>query len=412
MSRFGDTPEDWKAAGLSGDLAEVYATPAHPAAEIFPLMPDDELRDLAANIKGGQRDPIAICDGKVLDGRNRLRACRLAGVRPRVEHVETDDPLGFVLSRNLHRRHLNSAQRAALAVELLPMLEAEAKERQRAAGGDRKSAKAKAGGSVPQKVAGAVGEARDLAARIARTNKQYVSAAKRLKEEAPDLFEKVKRGESDVFRAKAKVNQRKKLAELEAYHAAHPVGAGAFLEVEYRPSWSARNEGTLRAEVAARPDFAARREEASRLKAEAERLRREAVEAERRHYDLERQLDRDIYSTVCAEHGPIVHLRFACYEVGEAERQRIEAIEDPEEQYQEILWLTLHCLDCGTKLTDRDEFVCCGWCNDHRGKTHCMDCGCPLSGDEADGWCKECDPPMASPPPGVAQDARGGGEAG
>ena len=58
---------------------------AHPAAELFPLMDKAELKELAADIKkngliaGIVRDK----DGVILDGRNRLAACRVAGVEPR-----------------------------------------------------------------------------------------------------------------------------------------------------------------------------------------------------------------------------------------------------------------------------------------------------------------------------------------
>ena len=91
---------------------------AHPAAEIFPMLADTELRALADDIKThGQRDPIVLLDGAILDGRNRLRACELAGVDP--IFVDGYDgsitPEQFVISKNLHRRHLSESQRALVA---------------------------------------------------------------------------------------------------------------------------------------------------------------------------------------------------------------------------------------------------------------------------------------------------------
>lgn len=48
----------------------------HPAAEVFPLMNPHDLETLTADIAdNGLREPIVLLDGKVLDGRNRLRAC-------------------------------------------------------------------------------------------------------------------------------------------------------------------------------------------------------------------------------------------------------------------------------------------------------------------------------------------------
>lgn len=81
-------------------------------------------------------------------------------------------------------------QSAALAVEFLPALEKEAKGRMAAGGGDKKSGKQIIAPPMPDQ-----GKARDKAAELAGTNRQYVSDAKKLKEESPEAFEKVKTGE-------------------------------------------------------------------------------------------------------------------------------------------------------------------------------------------------------------------------
>jgi len=93
--------------------------PAHRLAEIFPILPEAAIRELADDIVTcGQRVPIVLLDGQVLDGRNRLAACSVAGVEPIFEDYAGDDPLGFVLSHNLHRRHLTESQRAMVAAKL------------------------------------------------------------------------------------------------------------------------------------------------------------------------------------------------------------------------------------------------------------------------------------------------------
>jgi N6-adenosine-specific RNA methylase IME4 len=91
---------------------------AHPAADIFPMLDDKDLKVLAADIKAnGLINPIVKLDGKILDGRNRYRACRLAGVEPRFVdgYKGAMDPLTYVISTNLHRRHLSESQRAMIA---------------------------------------------------------------------------------------------------------------------------------------------------------------------------------------------------------------------------------------------------------------------------------------------------------
>jgi hypothetical protein len=71
----------------------------HPAADVFPLLPDDELGALAEDSeKHGQREPICLFEGKILDGRNRYRACEMKGIKPTTVDVNTDDPFAFVAS--------------------------------------------------------------------------------------------------------------------------------------------------------------------------------------------------------------------------------------------------------------------------------------------------------------------------
>jgi hypothetical protein len=95
---------------------------AHPLADIFPKMTGSELGVLAVDIKNnGLRQKITLHDGKILDGRNRYRACEIAKVRPAFEEFTGGDPLAFVISANLHRRHLNETQRGIVAAKLANM---------------------------------------------------------------------------------------------------------------------------------------------------------------------------------------------------------------------------------------------------------------------------------------------------
>lgn len=93
----------------------------HPYAKLFPLLPDDRLHELAEDIRQhGLRQRIIVDDQeRIIDGRNRYRACQMAGVEPELEpFVGTDEEvLRLVISLNLHRRHLKESQRAMIAAE-------------------------------------------------------------------------------------------------------------------------------------------------------------------------------------------------------------------------------------------------------------------------------------------------------
>lgn len=95
----------------------------HPAADIFPMMATAAFNELKEDIRQhGQRDYIVLFEGRVLDGRNRLKACQELGIEPDVgELEECKDPVAFVVSKNLHRRHLTESQRSTVAARVANM---------------------------------------------------------------------------------------------------------------------------------------------------------------------------------------------------------------------------------------------------------------------------------------------------
>jgi len=91
----------------------------HSLADIFPLLNGSEFEKLTDSVaESGLREPIRLYEGKILDGRNRYRACLAAGVEPWFEEYTGDDPLAYVIDLNVLRRHLNESQRAMVAARL------------------------------------------------------------------------------------------------------------------------------------------------------------------------------------------------------------------------------------------------------------------------------------------------------
>ncbi len=92
--------------------------PVHELAKFFPAMEGDDFAALCEDIKAhGLLNPIVLHEDKILDGRNRARACEKAGVKPTYEPFVNGKALDYVVSQNVHRRHLTGGQKAALAVE-------------------------------------------------------------------------------------------------------------------------------------------------------------------------------------------------------------------------------------------------------------------------------------------------------
>lgn len=96
----------------------------HPAADLLPRLTTDELAELAADIaENGQQVPIMLdCEGKVLvDGRNRLEACKLASVEPIFDKLPAGTDLdAYVISLNALRRNCTKGQLAMFVAMIRP----------------------------------------------------------------------------------------------------------------------------------------------------------------------------------------------------------------------------------------------------------------------------------------------------
>jgi ParB-like chromosome segregation protein Spo0J len=101
------------------NIHDAKSLECHSLAAIFPLIAGDAFAELVADIQTyGLREPVVVFENKILDGRNRYRACLVAGVEPAFTVYTGDDPISYVVSLNLKRRHLNESQRAIVAAKL------------------------------------------------------------------------------------------------------------------------------------------------------------------------------------------------------------------------------------------------------------------------------------------------------
>ena len=219
------------AAGSSGETQGIPVYEDHPYAAIFPLDDGDPLDQLTDDIRlHGLGEPIVLFEGKILDGRRRYRACVRSGTPPTFVHFEGPNPAAFVLSKNIHRRNLEKGQRAAIAAELLLVIEKETRERKSATGGSTRDEQgrfsekgevekipptAESDETAPETAATQRQKSRDIAGAALDVNPHYVSDAKAVMEDAPDLHELLKQGEITMSRAKRELAKRKPKSQSE-----------------------------------------------------------------------------------------------------------------------------------------------------------------------------------------------------
>jgi hypothetical protein len=201
----------------------------HEMANLFPMLGADELRALASDIsENGQREPITLFEGKILDGRNRYVACRHASVEPLFTEYDGRDPINYVVSLNLKRRHLNESQRAMVAAKLANLSD----------------------GQRADRVAGSI----DLptAAKMLNVSKSSIKRAKTVQREAdPEIVKAVEGGDVSVSAAAefARLPKEEQAEQIE--QAASPADAIKAVEAsKRRQAPNAEQAGDDVAEVA------------------------------------------------------------------------------------------------------------------------------------------------------------------
>lgn len=228
-------PADYERVRVEG-YNKGMTYPVHPVADLFPMLPDDEMALLVADVaeKGLDRPITVTADGVLLDGRNRLEACVRAGVEPRTEVYAGADPVGLIVSRNLRTRHLTVGQRAMLAVALEPFLSP--------GQGARTDLELRA--DLPE-VSENDRRSREKAAKIVGVSGRAVAQAKRIVEEAPDLAEQVRAGFA-VDRADRIIRDRQaEDRRIEQAATETPAGTALVSEGDFRSVFADLPDGSV-----------------------------------------------------------------------------------------------------------------------------------------------------------------------
>jgi len=192
---------------------------------MFPLLEQEELNELAEDIKkNGLLQPIILYDGKILDGRNRYLACNSINIKPKFiigtfkNREEAED---YVISENLHRRHLNKDQIAIISVEIVgPIYEERARKRQlegkkietieQPIENDSINLVPQVGHEVEN------GKTRDLLAKKMKVGKNKIQKAKKIVETAktdPEIEKKlqeIKKGKTTIDNVYVQIQRKEK----------------------------------------------------------------------------------------------------------------------------------------------------------------------------------------------------------
>jgi site-specific DNA-methyltransferase (adenine-specific) len=181
----------------------------HDVAQLFPMLAGEELKELANDIhQNGLLQPIVMQGDTLLDGRNRLAACKLASVEPFFMQYEGDSPVAFIIAANLKRRHLDKGQKIALGIEIEPYFAEEAKKRQA-------HGQTAPGRTLVENVPQALPRSRDQAALAVGISGKTLSAAKAIKAKSPEKFEKIKDGKLTIAKAKKEIKAEEDKEALE-----------------------------------------------------------------------------------------------------------------------------------------------------------------------------------------------------
>ncbi len=168
--------------GSAPGTVNVFDLPVHPTANIFPMLGEEELADLAEDIEAkGLRHPLVVglYEGEphLIDGRNRREACRLAGVEPAYRFLDpSEDITDFIYSENIARRHMTTGQKVMAAAVMFP----DAAKLKRKGSGSHDVVKTEQLGVAKRTAENLLSQARTVLAESPETAKMVLSGEKQL----------------------------------------------------------------------------------------------------------------------------------------------------------------------------------------------------------------------------------------
>jgi hypothetical protein len=196
------------------------------------MMSREEIAELAKDIKAnGLRQKIVLDmpDGAILDGRNRYAACKIAGVKPEFEVYAGNDPIGYVLSLNLNRRHLTEVQRAEVATNVATLRQGSNRFEKKVEVHTCTSTKSRADANDSAKSDSKT--VKEAAAEVG-VSVRAVKQARKIKETAaPELVEAMRQGDVSL-RAAEKIAAKPVDVQKKIVAAANPVEALKEVEAE------------------------------------------------------------------------------------------------------------------------------------------------------------------------------------
>ena len=197
----------------------------HELANMFPMV-DANIKAIAASISEGgynKETPIVLYQGKILDGRHRWEACKLTNTQPEIIYYTGNDPLKYVIDKNLNRYHLNESQRAVVAAKLANMKQGTRTDLQHSANLRNVNSE-----TLPQ-----VSQAQ--AAEMLNVSDRSIQTIKAIERKAPELIEKIERGEMTAGEASREI---KKAAVIEkVFKPAPEIPTGKYKVIYIDPPW-------------------------------------------------------------------------------------------------------------------------------------------------------------------------------